>query len=70
MTYSAVIKLNDAASVCTLGTETSGYNSSESPHATIVKFDFENNKMQFMAGDYDGKSIPNNIYTGNGAMTL
>ena len=69
VTYSAVIKLDNTSSVCALGTETSGYNSGEKPHATIVKFDFENNKMQFMAGDYDGKSIPNDIYTGNGAMT-
>lgn len=68
VTYSAVIKLDNTSSVCALGTETSGYNSGEKPHATIVKFDFGSGKMQFMEGDYDGKSIPKDIYTGNKTM--
>lgn len=64
VTYSAIIKLNDAASVCALGTETKYTGSS---HSTIVKFDFANSQIILMGnaeppnntGGYDGKSLDN-----------
>lgn len=64
VSYSAVIKLEDASSVCALGTEKKYTGSS---HSTIVKFDFANSQIILLGnaappnhtGGYDGKTLSN-----------
>lgn len=64
--YRAVIELSEQdKGVVALGTKTASYLSSN--HATIVRFDFDNRKMEFLAGavgggNYSGEELPSYVY--------
>lgn len=66
VSYKAFVRLGSSTNAAlTLGTIDAGYTSSK--HATIVKFDFENAKVDFMTGasggaNMDGSTLPSYVY--------
>ena len=66
VSYSADVVLESAGvGVVTLGTRSADYSTSH--FATVVKFDFDNHRVEFLTseqggGNFDGKSLPGYVY--------